>query len=819
MKGRTMKRLYPYITITSLVLALLFVPLLSGENLFFGSEGDWYSQHVGAAENLRQMMRSTGTIFPQFSTAGGGSNIYDLAYYGLLRPDILFSCLIPEVPMKYIIAVYAAAGTVAAVNLCYYWLRKKGMTWAFAMAATVIFAASTGFFHTHHQIMFVNYLPYLILALMGVDRFLQKGKSGMLIGGLFLIYIHSYFYAFSCLTVCAIYFFWQLTLQENMTLSRGIKTTAYGAIGVLLSIAMAAVLLLPTGLDILSTEKDAGVFAQENVPIADLDLSGLLYQPYGCGLTLAALYLLILSLTKKKTRLPAALILLCMALPLVSYVLNGFLYPREKILIPFLPLIALVCADTLEGLWQGKNKYYLLPAAICFLPAIESRWQTLMIVEGIVLLLWIFLQRCTALTKTIKAAAFTLILIVPVCTNLSVNLGMEDYLKADDIRQSHFTFGDIYMFADDHRYRFDYLSNNYVNSNLAPDGRIYKTAMYSSVTNQAYAEFYYDTMGNPISLRNRVVLMPNQNPCFNYFMGLRYLLADESYLPAGYTPVFRRNERVLAENENVLPVAYGTWDLLGEETFDALSRPEKTEALTRWAVIDGKDKNGEGQGSESTVKALPLPTNLEEQLSNDGKTKSVEVPLNQNLEDKVIFLTFRVDSLKGKQVEILVNGMKNNLSAVNAAYPNHNNQFTYVFSGQDLKTLDIRLSKGSYRISQIQAYTMDMPDLKDRELAIPTLSDEAQDGSTMFAGQIEMKRDGYFVTSFPYKEGYEISVDGRMVTGNKINTAFLGFPLEKGNHEIRISFTAPGFRTGRAVSAAALAAYLVLLVIERKRGK
>ena len=114
---------------------------------------------------------------------------------------------------------------------------------------------------------------------------------------------------------------------------------------------------------------------------------------------------------------------------------------------------------------------------------------------------------------------------------------------------------------------------------------------------------------------------------------------------------------------------------------------------------------------------------------------------------------------------------------------------------------------------------MDMPDLKDRELAIPTLSDEAQDGSTMFAGQIEMKRDGYFVTSFPYKEGYEISVDGRMVSGNKINTAFLGFPLEKGNHEIKISFTAPGFRTGRAVSAAALAAYLVLLVIERKRGK
>ena len=56
-----------------LTLFLLLLPAVCSGS-FFGSEGDWYSQHVGAAELLRQTMLEQGTIFPQFVPAGGGSN-------------------------------------------------------------------------------------------------------------------------------------------------------------------------------------------------------------------------------------------------------------------------------------------------------------------------------------------------------------------------------------------------------------------------------------------------------------------------------------------------------------------------------------------------------------------------------------------------------------------------------------------------------------------------------------------------------------------------------------------------------------------------
>ena len=249
-------------------------------------------------------------------------------------------------------------------------------------------------------------------------------------------------------------------------------------------------------------------------------------------------------------------------------------HSRGKILIPFLPLIVWICADTLEELFSGKTKFLLLPAVLCFLPAFSrSAWQSLLLVDGAILLIWVFLLRFVRLPEKIRRSVFALILLVPMCVNLGVN-SSEKYLKESDTRQKHFTRGDITMFVSDRRYRFDVLANNFVNSNVPADGSIWKTSMYSSITNQLYADFYYNTMRNPISLRNRVVLMPNQNGFFSFFMGTRYVLTREDDIPYGYKRVFRRGGYALAENEQVLPVCYGTYDLLSKEDFDRLTFPE-----------------------------------------------------------------------------------------------------------------------------------------------------------------------------------------------------------------------------------------------------
>ena len=805
-----------HIMLTALTLAILLLPMEKG--VFFGSEGDWYSQHVGAAENLRQTMLSTGSLFPQFSTGGGGCNIYDLAYYGLLRPDVLFSCLVPDLEMKYIIAGYAILGVLASINLCFFWLRRQNLNKWSAFGGSVLMAAATCFFHAHHQIIFVNYMPFLILALMGIDRLLEKGKILLMTVSLFLIYMHSFFYAFVCLVVCLIYYLYKSDWRPEL------RTFGKAILAVFLSIGMAAVLLLPTGLNILSTSKDAGGFMSQPMDVLDLKLGGLLYYPYGCGMTMLALYCLLLSLTKKKKRILAIMLLLCALIPAISLVLNGFLYPRAKILIPFVPLIVLLCADTLQELYERKQKWFLIPALLCFLPAAFSPWQELMLMDACILLVWVLLQKFLFKSVRSRQGAFALILLVPIIVSVGVNKE-EDYLQADDDRQSHFTSAEIREVVTDRRYRFDVLSNNYVNSNTLPGDGISKTAMYSSIENKLYADFYYNEMHNPISLRNRVVLMPNKNSYFNYFMGIRYLLTDVDNLPYGYQTVLQKGNYVIAENENVLPMCYGTDQLFPEIVHEDLAFPYNLEVLCSSAVIPG---NGDAERGfmphikEETPELLGVDKVFASEtgglLSLDS-AESHTLKLSKSLKKKILIISFQVESKSGREVIIEVNGMRNNLSAESAPYPNENHTFTYVLPAEEnMEELELELSKGNYNISGLQIYTMDVQYLQHDGISLPSLAQEGErDGKTVFKGDIDMNKDGYFITSYPYRKGYQVFVDGKEVNYEKVNTAFVGFPLSKGNYQIEINYFAPGFKAGLAISILSLLILCFITFRERKK--
>ena len=82
---------------------------------FFGYGSDWLSQHLPLAETLRSAMLDSGRLLPLYLHLGGGSSVYDFAYYGLLRPDILLGCLFPQVGMEYLLAGYRQASSSARI--------------------------------------------------------------------------------------------------------------------------------------------------------------------------------------------------------------------------------------------------------------------------------------------------------------------------------------------------------------------------------------------------------------------------------------------------------------------------------------------------------------------------------------------------------------------------------------------------------------------------------------------------------------------------------------------------------------------------------
>lgn len=838
MKSNPFITLCHHVLLTVITLLLLFLPL--GTGMFFGSEGDWYSQHVGIAESLRQTMLETHSLIPQYIHLGGGSSIYDFAYYGLLRPEILFSCLVPHVEMKYIIAGYAVAGVLASVNLCYLWLKQQGVSKGFAFAGAVLLAASTCFYQAHHQIMFVSYMPFLFLALMGADSLLEKKKGTLLVCSLFFIYIHSFYYSAACLFVVEVYVIYRALGQEDIQVMIREKKwkpiiKRFGALAgrlvfhVFLSIGMAMVLLLPTGLDILSNEKDAGSFASASIKLVDGSLKGLLYTPYGCGVTLLTLYCLLLSLTRKGKRFLSGVLMLCVLCPGVSLILNGFLYARAKILIPLVPLLVLVVAHTLEALYRGRQKYCFLPLLCCFVPALFSPWKPVILLEGILLLLWVLIQRTGRLPGTVKECAFWMVMLVPILVSLGVNMsdsylkpvcsrlgiGVSGaYVKAEDERQSRFTSEEITRFATDTRYRFDVLADKFVNCNLLAAGNIHKTAMYSSVTNTDYAAFYYDVMRNPVSLNNRVALVPDQNCCFSYFMGMKYILTDRENVSFGYRIEKQKGDYVLAQNDNVLPICYGTTDLLSAEEYVGLEFPDTLEALCTRAVVPGKaTEKFTSHFVEEDPEHFFVGTGADRLLHPSGKKENYTLPLARTLQRKMVVISFHVESGDGKAVIISINGMKNKLSGKEAPYPNHNHVFTYVLPVEAaMDGLCVELSEGRYMVDNLKIYTADYEELVHSKVVEPVVRADSLDNCNVFEGEIIMGEAGYFITSYPYRKGYQVKVDGVLVSPEKVNTAFLGFPIDEGRHQIEISYEAPGYKEGCIVSIISCILFVILII-------
>ena len=170
------KQLLPYI-----LLALLSVGacwFFAGRYGIFGAKVDWISQHSVIPELFRQQFYDTGNFFPDFTLqAGGGQNIYNFAYYGLYSPAILLSYLFPFVSMSDYIMAVSVGSLALSIMLLHYWLSCRGFNRKICFGVSLLFLlAGPMIVQSYSQIMFVNYMPWLLLSFLGADRYLDFVK-------------------------------------------------------------------------------------------------------------------------------------------------------------------------------------------------------------------------------------------------------------------------------------------------------------------------------------------------------------------------------------------------------------------------------------------------------------------------------------------------------------------------------------------------------------------------------------------------------------------------------------------------------------------
>ena len=109
---------------------------------------------------------------------------------------MLIAYLLPFVKMSDYLMAAGVICLAASVCLLYGWLKKRGFSTEIALGVAVLFLlAGPMIYQSCHQIMFVQYMPFLLMTFLGVDRYWEKGKPGLYTLGVFLMILTSFYFS------------------------------------------------------------------------------------------------------------------------------------------------------------------------------------------------------------------------------------------------------------------------------------------------------------------------------------------------------------------------------------------------------------------------------------------------------------------------------------------------------------------------------------------------------------------------------------------------------------------------------------------------
>ena len=756
-------------TICLLGLVCIALVLLLTSNVF-GNTIDWYSQHVVIADALRHAIRSEHTLFPTYmKQLMGGGNIYHFSYYGYLRPDILIGALLIHVNMQTIIIAYSVLMMTLSVICCYIFLRQHTDDENICIFVSLLVLLSSIFFHSHKQIMFVNYMPYLFLALISIEK--KNFVAFTLCGS--MIVLHSYFYCIGCFIVCFIYLLYRYP-QEWKKLF----------ISYVLIVLLTAILTIPTLYIILMNGKSGAPTQLSSLFIPSLNLKGLLYSKYGCGLTYISYILLVLALGDKQLRKLSIVTLVSFYCPLVWFIMNGFLYARSKIMLVFIPIVAYIMCMMLVKIKEGDVKLSKYAVILLIIPLFFIDYPVSALIDCLFASLLLLQKR-----KQVLYAY----LVVPMLVVSFIN-GPSSFYKP---KKSEKNVSQLVRRNKMHTVA-DLTTRQNVNQT---HGNILKRVSgYTSTNNKHYNEFLFDTLRIPVPTNNRVAQNDTDNIFYLKTLGIDTVISERN-APYGYSLKDQDKNVKLYQSNTALPQAYATSQLMSEKQFKKLSYPYTLDTLVNCAIVNKGNTHYQSQFVEEDP-------GFEKKYHIKNKVNK-EITLKRQTNNEIVVLECDVVNNKPlKGISMSVNGMKNKLASITNPYYHPHTHFTFVTTSNQLK---VTLSKGNYIIKNIKMHTLPASALHQQVDPL-----ETKKTSNVLEGNINVSKDGYFITRIPYEKGYTMYIDNKKVNAEKVNQAFLGCRISKGTHQIKITFTPPGYTLACIISTIGVILLALFYIYPRK---
>ena len=795
--------------ITLYVLFFVMYLIITRFSFIYGSIKDWNCQHWVFPEYFRNLFYENHNLFPDYAfNIGSGQNIYNFAYFGLLNPIVLISYLLPFISMRTYIIISSIFMLLFGTTLMYFFIKNKYNSRIAFLGAFFYLMATPLTFHSHRHIMFVNYMPFLIMAYMGVDNYFNKNKHTLLLISTTLIIFTSFYFSVSCIITIIIYgIYVYLSKIKSFNFKKFIYDGLFFVAPILSAVLLSGVLILPTFFSLLNGRSGDSTFNLINLIIPNFRLDNIIYSSYSMGLSVLSLYCLIENLfsKKKNNKFLSIVIFLFLTFPIFLFLLNGGLYAESKVLITFIPLVIILMCETINRFGKNfdYNKYFKYLIFLYLISLLFSNKYVLLVLLELFILYFIFKY----MKKNNNLNYFYFITIFVFILNVAFNCG--DFLVKNDYIDNNKQYIDYILSKDKSMYRFNIFDISLNSVNRVYNNDYLSSYVYSSSSNFNYKDYYYSS-GSEIVHRSYGMLNSNNNIFFNIYMGNKYLFNKNK--KNNNSMFYKKIKDNIYVYNGVLPIGYSSNNIMGKKQFDNLDELDKNYVLLKYIIVDKEDAvvNYESPFHEVKLNYEVINNNINYTTTSNGykfisnKGGRAKIKINDDLTDKILIIRFDMKEQTDCKIgdsSITINGITNKFTCTKWKYQNKNNEFSYVLSNKKIKYLNISISKGIYNIDNLKVYTIDKHYLNNVRGSVSEFNiDREKTKDNIIYGTIDSESDGYVNLTIAYDKGYRVFIDEKEVDYIRTNINFIGFKINKGIHSIKIVYYSPLKKEGIVLS-------------------
>ncbi len=847
-------------TILTIILYLIYLAIAKitpfGENSILKS--DLYKQYAEFLAYYKDVLTGKGSLFMSWNM-GMGNNFYTTFAYYLVSPLNLLVVFFSKENINTFIIITTLLKLILIYNsmiafLEYRFKNKSRSAILFALAYTFSTYTIQYLFH----IMWLDAIYMLPLMCIGIEKYLKNNKISTFIIISALNMLFNYYLGFITILFSGIYFIVRLVEQENITLkSKIIKFTVF-VIGCIISFGISMILFLPSFMQVKGTMKLQNrlveihkkeflnyfniIFNNHNQELEQQ--SGLIFSST-LTLILLPLYFTNKNISKK-SKILSALLIIFMALPVISPILNKiwhgmttpncFYYRYAFCLIFYINMIAYQ-----EYINRDKisKKSLLIETAVFLLILLgeiilinHGTWKnknlqinsviisSIVVISTIILL---FLQKSDKIRNKISKHIIKSITIVIFVIDIGISMHSYNTTNPDN----YFTLKSVH--------NYDNVINRILPSEtdrhqeriiFNPDDNSFNLSMkydYSSID-------YFTSSRNRTTLRNMYSLGYNvqretalwitsdSGDWFNYSLaGVKYIITrenlDNDNKIYGYEYRGKYGEFNIYETQNTLPFAYIVNSNQQQEEID---NPFYEQTKNPFEIQNNILKSI--QSSDS---------NYIENISNE-KSNIIKTDKNIVKTDKEYEITYNVEALQNISIALFSNQNLELYKNNKKIFKDYSNIWERETGIRQIVNLE-KGQKYTFKITQkIEKYDSNNDNIKIYVLNNHKIEKTIEYAKKVQTQKVTLEKDivkiniksdneAYLTFQIPFDSGWRATINGQKTEIVKMNGAFLGVKLQKGNNEIKLTYIPRYFKISALLSLINLILLLIVMCLEKRR--